>query len=160
MALADKIMQWLRLPRLAQSAPDTLTTVEVKLPTEPEIGMVLLVHEIDFMAFGQPMIDGSWMQMTLATQNGIPMGDLRYDNEHVIDLHEVRASLLTSGGGLMDVNYRHLYPKPIMIAHPSLWVYATSALTTMANVFNGRMGFTFAKISAQEFWQALARYGG
>ena len=152
----DKYMQWLRLPRLAQTGADVTTEVEVKLPTVPEEGLVMVIHEICFMALAAPAIDGSWQQMTLATQSGIASGSLRYDNEAVIDLHEVRCS--GAAGGLSDVNYRHVYPKPFILAHPNLFLYITSALTTLANVIQGRIGFTFEKVSTEEFFQALASY--
>ncbi|MBA7704483.1 hypothetical protein ES703_113295 [subsurface metagenome] len=153
----DKYMQWLRLPRLAQTGVDVPTEVEVKLPTIPEDGLVMVIHEIDFMPIMPPAIDGSWAQMTLATQSGIPYGSLRYDNEAVIDLHESRCSG-SAGGILPTICHRHVYPKPFIIAHPNLFMYVTSALTTLVNIINGRIGFTFEKVSTEEFFQALASY--
>jgi len=153
----DKFMQWLRLPRLAQTGADVTTEVEVKLPTIPEEGLVMVVHEIDFMALMPPAIDGSWAQMTLATISGIASGSLRYDNEAVIDLQESRCSG-SAGGILPGINHRHLYPTPFIIAHPNLHMYNTSSATTLANVIHGRIGFTFEKVSTEEFFQALASY--
>jgi len=153
----DKYMQWLRLPILAQPGADVLATVEVKLPTVPEEGLVMLVHQIDFMPLMPPAIDGSWAQMTLATHDGIAYGQLTYANEAVIDLHESRCSG-SAGGILPGVNHTHRFDPPFIIAHPSLWMYNTSALTTLANLVWGRIGFTFEKVSTEEFFQALASY--
>jgi len=51
------------------------------------------------------------------------------------------------------------YAVPFLVAHPKLYLYAASANTGLAQTVRARLLFTFVKVTAEEFFEALTQFG-
>jgi len=155
----DKFAQWLNLNKVVQTANDVLTYSETIIPTSPEEGKVIAVHAIDFMVGMPQAVDECYVAPFIATRPGLALPDLMPGSPYLVDWAEVEVTMATSGLGLFNVKELHTYPMPFLIAHPKLYLYATSSLTGTVQTMRARILFTFEKVTTQEYFEALAAFG-
>lgn len=155
---SDKYMQFM-IGDVTQSAADVTTSVEMNLPTSPEIGQAIAVHRIEWGPMDVNAIAQLWVQQTLATEDGLAFGVLQPGNRAVIALIELGAELVTTGLSIHEkCPNPTIYPEPIIIAHNRIYLYSTSANTGVVNKARARIYFKFVTLSPEEFWQHLAEY--
>jgi len=155
----DKFAQWLNLNPAVQTGNDVLTHSETIIPTSPEEGKVIAVHAIDFMMGMLTIVDGCWVMPVIATRPGLGLADLVPGSPYLVAWHEKELREATSGIGIFNVQHSINYPVPFLIAHPKLYLYASSSITAETQTMRARILFTFEKVSTEEYFQALAQFG-
>lgn len=155
----DKFAQWLNLNKALQTVADTLISSETIIPTSPEEGKVIAVHAIEFMVGMLQAVDECWVAPFIATRPDLTLAQLMPGSPYLIDWCEKEVTMATSGLGIFNVNERHVFPMPFLIAHPKLYLYATSSQTGTVQTVRARILFTFEKVSTQEYFEALAQFG-
>jgi len=155
----DKFAQWLGMNKCVQSGNDVLTFAKTVIPTNAKLGLVIAVHAIEFMVGDLRGVDQEWVAPFLATKPDLTLATLMPGSEGLIDWAEISTIATATGLGTFSVKQLHSYPMPFLIAHPALYLYATSAVTGATQTVRCRILFTFEKVSAEEFFEALAQFG-
>ena len=154
----DKYLQFM-IGDVTQSAADAATSVEMPMPTSPSEGQAIAIYRIEWGPMDINMTANLWIQQSLAVTDGIAAGDLHPGNRDVVALIELGAELTTSGGSIHEkMPNPTIYPEPIIVAHPRLYLYCTSTGTGVVNKARARIYFKFVKLTSEEFWQHLAEY--
>lgn len=156
----DDFLNFIHVPATQQTANDTLTTLEVVLPTNARERYAIAVHQIDWGMFSMSPNTGAWVQVTLATRDDIAAGDLHPGNPDVLALKELE--VISAGAAYAFVwevqpqtSYFHV---PMLLGMRRIFMYITSAATAAQNTGACRIGFTFVKVSLEEFWESTLDY--
>ncbi|MBA7680951.1 hypothetical protein ES703_89272 [subsurface metagenome] len=156
----DKFAQWFNMNKAVQAVADEEISVETLLPTNPKEGLVMAVHAIDFLTGMAVGIDGSWTSAHICTRPDLDMAGIMPGSPYLIAWIERATRGLTANGmSVYSPQAQINYPKPFLIAHPKLYLYAASSATTEVQTVRARILFTFEKVSTEEFFEALAAFG-
>lgn len=157
----DKYAQWMNMNKCTQTGNDVLTDEETITPCSPAEGLVMAVHAIDYLIGDLNSIPvDSWIQFTIATKPDLSLADLVPGSPYLVAWAEVGGERTGTGGSATyKIQDQINYPVPFLVAHPKLYLYAASANSGVAQTVRARILFTFVKVSAEEFFEALTAFG-
>lgn len=155
----DKFAQWLNMNAVVQSGNDVLTYGETITPASPEEGKCLAIHAADLFVGELPQINGAWVAVFVATRPGLALADLMPGSPYLIVWQEWEARIGTTGAADYTPSNLQVFPKPFLVAHQKLYLYATSSITGLTQTMRARLLFTFEKVTTEEYFQALAQFG-
>lgn len=155
----DKFAQWLSLNPVTQSAADVLTYSETIIPTSPEDGKVIAIHAADLFVGEVVLVNGAWCAVFVATRPDLALADLMPGSPYLVAWQEWESRIATQGASQYPPSNLQTFPIGFLVAHPKLYLYATSNITGAAQTMRARLLFTFEKVTTEEYFQAFAQFG-
>lgn len=157
----DKFAQWMQMNKATQAVADTLIGVETITPCSPSNQLLMAIHRVELMMGDLNSIPAdSWIATFIATRPDLALADLMPGSPYLIAWQEICGERVGAAGiATYENNQCQNFPVPFLVAHPKLYLYATSANTGLAQTVRARLLFTLEKVSTEEFFQALTEYG-
>jgi len=136
-----KYMEFLRFPDFPQSDADIYT--DEKVPTGCTKDRFMEIHAVELFWVPASFVNGSWVEITLQTEEGQQVGGI--SNEAVLVHWEHMCRFSKNGGGWQIVGPRkQTFDPPILYKGEFLYLALNSSATGVRNAGNARVHYTWS----------------
>ncbi|MBA7591893.1 hypothetical protein ES708_34064 [subsurface metagenome] len=152
--IVDKYMNFLRSGTMLQPGNDLDIVDEVQTGCSVRAKLAMEIHMVDFEI--PPPVNGpSWTEMWLASDDisALFAVQAHYAINELIAYQESNAVGVSVEAGMQS--HRIDFDPPLLYAFTSIFFGARSNATTSANIFSGRIGFTWKTLTDAEYIEAL-----
>lgn len=152
--IVDKYMNFLRTGTMTQPAVDGDVLDELQTGCSVRAKLAMEIHRVD-LEIPPPVGGPSWTEMWLASEDisALFATMAHYAIDALIAYQEQNAVGASIEAGLQS--YTIEFDPPLLYAFTSIFFGGRSAATGAANIFSGRVGFTWKTLTDAEFVEAL-----